>query len=138
MNTKTIVAVIVGAIASFLLGWVIWGMLLMDYFQSNTVKYEGMMYEEPKLWAIFIGNLAASALLGWVLEKTNTRGFAGGFMTGLIIFMLNSISIDMMFYAMMNWYSNTTVIIVDIIVNSLFGGAIGGVMGLMMARGAEK
>lgn len=138
MNTKTIVAVIVGAIASFLLGWVIWGILLMDYFQANTIQYEGLMYPEPKLWAIFIGNLAASAMLGWILEKTNTRGFAGGMITGLIIFTLNSISIDFMFYSMMNWFSSATVMVVDIVVSSLFGGVIGGIMGLMMGRGAEK
>lgn len=134
MNTKTIVAVIVGAIASFLLGWVIWGILLMDFFEANTIQYEGMMYDEPKLWAIFISNLASSALLGWILAKTNTTGFGGGFMTGLIIFCLNSISIDMMFYSMMNWYSNFTVIIVDTIVNSLFGGVIGGIIALVRGK----
>ena len=137
MNTKTIIAAVVGAIASFLLGWVIWGMLLMDYFQKNTIQYEGMMLPESemKLWAIFISNLAGGFMYAWLFSRMNIRTFAGGAQAGAIIGALMALSIDMMFYSMMNWYANTTIIVVDILVNGFFGLVIGGIIGMMLGRG---
>src|SRR6188768_3837416 len=114
MNSKTIIAAVVGAIASFLLGWLVWGILLMDYFKTNTVQYEGMMLpdNEMKIWAIFISNLASSGLFAWLFSKMNITTLAGGFQTGAIINLVWALSIDMMFYSMMNWYANTTIIVV--------------------------
>jgi len=136
MNSKTIIAAVVGAIASFLLGWVVYGMLLVDYFKSNTVQYEGMMLPdgEMKLWAIFISNLASSWLFAWLFSRMNVRTFAGGFQTGAIINFVWALAIDMMFYSMMNWFANSTIIVVDVIVNAIFGGIIGGIIAMMLGR----
>jgi len=136
MNSKTIIAAVVGAIASFLLGWVVYGMLLVDYFKSNTVQYEGMMLPEGemKLWAIFISNLASSWLFAWLFSRMNVRTFAGGFQTGAIINFVWALAIDMMFYSMMNWFANSTIIVVDVIVNAIFGGIIGGIIAMMLGR----
>lgn len=140
MNSKTIIAAVVGAIAAFLLGWLVWGMLLMDYFTSNTIQYEGLMLPESemKLWAIFISNLAGSIMTAWVFSKMNLRTFGQGFQAGLIIYGLIAVSFDMMFYSMMNWFANTTVIAVDILVNAVFGGIIGGIIAMMLGRGTSS
>jgi hypothetical protein len=139
MNSKTIIAAVVGAIAAFLLGWLVWGMLLMDYYAKNTTQYEGLMLPESemKLWAIFISNLAGSTMTAWVFSKMNLRSFGGGFQAGLIIYALIAISFDFMFYSMMNWYANSTVIVVDILVNAVFGGIIGGIIAMMLGRGSS-
>ena len=139
MNSKTIIAAVVGAIASFLLGWLVWGILLMDYYKTNTVQYEGMMLpdNEMKLWAIFISNLASSGLFAWLFNRMNITTLAGGFQTGAIINLVWALSIDMMFYSMMNWYANTTIIVVDVIVNAIFGGIIGSIIAVMLGRGTR-
>ncbi len=139
MNTKTIIAALVGAVASFLLGWVIWGMLLMDYFTANTIQYPGLMLPETetKLWAIFISNLSGSFMFAWLFSRMNVKTLAAGAQTGAIINIFIAISIDMMFYSMMNWYANTTIIVVDILVNAFFGAVIGGVIALMLGRGEK-
>jgi len=139
MNTKTIIAAVVGAIASFFLGWVIWGMLLMDYFKTNTVQYEGMMLPdtEMKLWAIFVSNLCSSFLFAWLFSRMNVRTLADGAKTGAIINILLAASIVMMYHSMMNWYSNATIMIVDVLVNGFFGAVIGGIIALMLGRGEK-
>jgi hypothetical protein len=38
---------------------------------------------------------------------------------------------------MMNWYANSTVIVVDILVNAVFGGIIGGIIAMMLGRGSS-
>ena len=53
MDKKIITAAIVGAIVSFLLGWLIYGFLLMDYYTEYSVRYEGLMKDPPELWAYF-------------------------------------------------------------------------------------
>jgi len=140
MNAKTIIAAAVGSVVAFLLGWVIWGMLLMNFFQENTYQYEGLMLPETemKLWAIFIANLANAFMFAYVFDRMNVRNFAGGFQAGAIINFLISLSMAMMFYSMMNWYKSPTIMVVDVLVNTVYGGIIGGVIGLMLGRSGAK
>ena len=125
MNTKTIIAAVVGAIASFLLGWIIWGILLMDYFQANMIHYDGLMINPPILWAIFLSGLAQTTLFAFLFEKMNVVNLMDGFKYGVIINFFISISMTLFFYSSMNWYIGVTVMVVDILVNTIYGGLIG-------------
>ncbi len=138
MNTKTIIAIVVGSISAFLLGWLVWGILLADYYKANMIEYPGMMIDPPILWAIFISNIVGTTLLAWLFGKMNVNSMMGGFQAGAIIYFFIALSYSLMFYSMMNWYANTTVMIVDVIVNAVFGGIIGAIVGMMMGRGGEK
>jgi hypothetical protein len=138
MNSKSIIAILVGSIAAFLLGWLVWGMLLAEYYKNNMIEYPGMMIDPPILWAIFIANVAGTALLVWLFGKMGVNNMMSGFTNGAIIYFFISLSYAFMFYSMMNWYANTTVMVVDIIVNALFGGIIGGIVGMLMGKGAES
>lgn len=138
MNTKTIIAAVVGAIASFLLGYIIWGVLLMDYFEENSIQYDGLMNNPPILWAIFLSGLATSSLYAFLFDKLSINSVVEGFKYGLIINFFIAVSFALYFYAAMNLYSGTTVIFVDVIVNTIYGGLIGAVIGFMMGRGMAK
>ena len=137
MNSKMIIAAVVGAISAFLLGYVVWGMLLTGYFQENTYQYEGMMLPEAefKLWAIFLSNLANAILYAWLFNRMNVTSFGSGFQIGAIINLLFSFGLVMMFYSMMNWYKGPAVMVVELVVNSLFGGVIGGIIALVLGMG---
>jgi len=136
MNTKIILAAIAGSILYFLLGWLIYGFLLMDFFVENTKFYEGLMYEMPNFLLYFLANLSLSYLIAFIFQKwanikTISKGFSAGFFIGLFL----SISIDLMFYASMDLYTPTGVV-VDIIVNSVIIGVAGGSIGWIL--GFEK
>ena len=133
MNTKIILSAIVGSIIYFLLGWLIYGFLLMDFFIENTKQYDGLMYEMPNLLLVFLANLSLSYLVAFIFQKwagikTLSKGFSAGFFIGLLF----SISVDLMFYASLDLYTPTAVV-VDIIANSvivaLVGGSIGWILG---------
>src|SRR3712207_8732781 len=47
MNIRILVATLAGGLTMFLLGWLIFGILLMDYFKANTIQYPGLMKETP-------------------------------------------------------------------------------------------
>jgi hypothetical protein len=134
MSTKIILAAIAGSIIYFLLGWLIFGFLLMDFFAENTKFYEGLIYEMPNLLLVFLSNLSLSYLLAFIFQKwadikTLSKGFTAGFFIGLFL----SISIDLMFYASMDLYT-PTVVVIDIIANSVIiafvGGSIGWILGI--------
>lgn len=49
MNSKFIIASVAGGIASFLLGWLIYGILLMDFMKANSMYYANLMKEPPNM-----------------------------------------------------------------------------------------
>jgi len=137
MNTKTIIAAGAGAITAYLLGWLLWGILLEDYYTNNMVQYAGLMKEPPLLWLVFIANLATAFLFAWLFSRMNVRTFAGGFQAGAIIAVLYALSNSLMYYAFMNWYQTPAVIGVDLLVNAVYGGLVGSVIALMLGRGTK-
>lgn len=134
MNTKLFIAAIAGGVLYFLLGWIVYGILLMDFYAENTIVYAGLMKEMPNLILMFLSNLFMAFLITWIFQKwANIRTVSHGFSAGFLIGLLYSLSIDLMFYSTMNLY-NETVLIVDIIVNAvliaLVGACIGWILGL--------
>ncbi|MFI5218068.1 MAG: hypothetical protein ACHQNT_01180 [Bacteroidia bacterium] len=135
MNTKLLIATIVGAIASFLLGWLVYGTLLMDFWKTNTTIYEGLSVDPPRLWAIFLGGLCYCFLLAWIFDKwSNTRDFKGGFINGMIISLPIMLWTWLGYYAFLNLYTST-LMITDIIVGTLFNGVVAGIIAAMLGRG---
>jgi hypothetical protein len=125
MNTKLILATLAGGILYFLLGWLIYGVLLMDFSMANTTQYAGLMKEMPDLLVLFLGNLSFALLMAWIFQKwANISSAGSGFSAGLFIGFLFAVTVDFMFYSMMNLYS-ITMVIVDIITTSVMSAIIG-------------
>lgn len=133
MTTGTIVGVIAGSIVMFLLGWLMFGILFMDYFQANTVQYPGLMKEPPVIWAIYLFNLAWAALIGIVLAYGGRSGWAEGAKAGAITMFVLSAGLNMEFFAFMNMHKDTAPIIVGILIVTLLGAAAGAVIGAVKA-----
>jgi len=134
-TNKILVGGITGGVTLFLLGWVIYGILLMDY---STANYNQCM-NKPMLdmiwWSMILSNLALGFLLATIFSWSNTTGFLAGAKTAGIIGLLLSASMDFGYYSMTTMYSNSTVIIVDIIAYTVYlaiaGAVIGWVMGVV-------
>jgi uncharacterized membrane protein len=138
MNTKMLLAALGGAVAFFILGWLVYGILLMGFYESNSVHYEGLMYEMPNLFMIFIANLSTALLIAYIFDRwANIRTFGGGFMGGMIIGVLFTISFDFYSLATMN-LMNTTAAIVDIIAGTIMSGIVGGVVGFILGAGKKE
>jgi uncharacterized membrane protein len=127
-----IFAALAAAVTMFLLGWVLFGMLLMDFYKENSIHYEGLMKEMPNIFLIFVSNLLFSFLLSFIYSKwANISTFGKGFTYGLLIGFLIMTAFDMYFLAGMNLF-NGKLIIIDIILNTLMVGIAGGVAGLVL------
>ena len=134
MKSKTLIGGLIAGVLSFFLGWLVFGILLKDYYSANTLKYAGLERLEPIMWALIIANLAWGLLLAYILDLAGANSMAKGFTCGLIIFFLMALGIDMFFIAFMR-LMRLRLAVVDIGANALFGGIIGAVVGWWYGRG---
>jgi len=137
MNTKVLLAGLAGGIVAFLLGWVIFGMLLMGYYEANMIHYDGLIKGEGEmhLGLMFLSNLMLSMMLAYVFSRMGVNDLKGGLIAGAIIGFLVYLSVDLGFMAMMNMFANHTMVVVDVLANTVWAALIGAVVGLMLGRG---
>lgn len=137
MSTKAILAGLAGGTFAFFAGWLIFGILLMDYMMSNVTTYEGLMKDPPDMLFLVISNLAWGFLYSYIFHKwANIKTFGAGFMGGLVISFFITLSFDTSMYAFYN-LMNLTGTVIDIFMGTLFGGLIGGVVGLVLGTGKQ-
>ena len=89
MDTKKFtIGTLVGGIVFFLLGYLLYGMLLASFFKQHSTAVAGSMktMEEFVWWALILSNLAWGALLTYIFLKIgNIQSFGSGARLGLTI-----------------------------------------------------
>ena len=134
MNTKRLITGgIVAGVVFFLLGWLFYGYLLVDFFASNSGTATGVSRDEESMliWAVFLGNLLFGFLFSYVFEKAGIRSFVSGFTSGSVIGFLTSSAIDLTMYGTSH-LMNTTALAVDIAVFTIMAAIAGGAAGATM------
>lgn len=137
MNTKVIYASLATGIASFFLGWLVFGIALDGYFKAHTLTHAGLMKDPPNMIALAIANLAWGFTLAWLLWKMGATSASAGLVPGAIIGLLFALAFDMYMASFMMLYSGRMVIAVDILVNAAMGAVLGGVAGAVLGMGSK-
>jgi membrane protein YqaA with SNARE-associated domain len=129
MSTKALVATVIGGIVNFILGYVIYDLLLGSFYGSHTGG-SSVMRETPEMWAIALGCLAYAATLTlvfvrWAGIKTIQTGAQAGAWIGL----LTGIAYSAWRYAETYSYDGPMMIAVEgvtmAILSAMTGAAIG-------------
>lgn len=134
MNMKIIRGTLFGGIAYFLMGWLVWGILLMDFYNANFNQCASRSETERIWWALIVSSLTIALLLTLFLKWSGAKGIVDGLKTGAIFGFLYSLSLDLSFYSMTTMFNNSTSIIVDVIVNTLVMAVIGLVIVLLWGK----
>jgi hypothetical protein len=137
MNSqKFILAGIAGGIVYFLLGWLVYGMLLQDYMTENTLA--GVMRDEKEMiwWALILGNLASGFVLAYVIGKGGASAGSGA-MTGLVVGLLIALSFDLIMYATSKIITNMQFIAIDVIASAVMASIAGAVVGWVYSMGKK-
>ena len=131
MNTKTIVAGVIGGIAFYLLGWLFYGMLLMDFFEANSGTATGVMREpdEMVMWSLILGHLVWGYLLAYIFNHwANISTWDGGAKAGALLGVLMSMSMGMVWYGTSNigtMLSGAADVVVSGVMSAIAGAIIG-------------
>lgn len=137
-TSKILFGGIAGGVTYFLLGWLVYGVLLMDYMAANYNQCAARPEQDMIWWAMILSNLAFGFLLSIVFIWSNTTSIMAGVKVGGIIGLLFSVSIDLNFYAMTTMASNLSVLFVDIIAVTFMSVITGGVVAWVMGIGKKQ
>jgi hypothetical protein len=136
MLSRVLAATVAGGIAFFILGFLIYGLVLDPLvIRPNTSPEVLKLMKDPPVWVLLIlGNFVAAFLLAYIFEKWATiRTFVGGLTGGATIFFLYALHTQLMFAAFMNMTSYVPMI-ADIIGSTILGSLAGGVVGLVLGK----
>ena len=137
MLTRVLAATVAGGIAFFVLGFVIYGLILDPMvMKPNMVIYAGLMKETPTWIPLILANFVSAFLLAYIFDKwASISTFISGLKGGAIVWFLISLAYQLMFVAFMNLSKNYIPPIADvagsIVMGAIGGGVIGQVLGMM-------
>ncbi|MCU0454916.1 MAG: hypothetical protein MUE74_01340 [Bacteroidales bacterium] len=134
MALKILRGTILGGIAYFLLGWLVYGVLLMDFFSARINQCANKPDGEMIWWAMIVSNLALALLLTLILNWKKAAGIVDGLVTGAIFGALFTIMMDFSFWSMTTMYGSISTILVEIVVSAALYGVIGMVIVLTWGR----
>lgn len=130
---KLAVGGIVGGVIFFFLGWLLYGMLLVDFMKSHPGVVSGYEKEMPDMLYLAIGNLASGLLMAYVFIKANVNTLMGGLIMATIMGLLMAVSFDCMMYGTTNLLSKKA-IMADVLAATAMFAVTGAVVGLVLGK----
>ena len=135
MNMKRLtIGSVVGLVALYVLGIVIWEMVFTDFFAANAGPAEGVLRESPVMWAVVIGSLFYAVLLTLAIEnQSGESSLATGLKIGAVIGVLLWGTTDFVLYGYQN-VNNLTATIADVVLEGIRGGITGAVIAVVLSK----
>ena len=121
---KILRGTVFGGITFFILGWLVWGVLLMDFMAANSNDCAARPDAEMVWWAMIVSNFTLAMLVTLVLKWSGAKSAMDGIKTGAIFGVLMGLSMDLMMYSMTTLY-NFTALIVDVIAYTIIVAVLG-------------
>lgn len=133
---KLAIGSVAGGVVYFLLGYLCYGVLLKDFFDSNTNPNFVADMEKMTWWALILGNLFSGALLAYIFGKANVSTAGGGASTGFVVGLLVALSFDLIMYGVLH---STTIkaVAADVAVSAVMSAIAGAVVGWVLGMGKK-
>ncbi len=131
MFTKqNLLATVVAAVAMFVLGFLIWGVATVDFFEGQTLT--NVMKDPPDFPVLILSNLIAAFALSVIYGKwaRGYHSFGGGFQFGVWVGIFVGLGIGLLWYATSE-FMDLTGHLAEAVLDILYYGVIGGVIALM-------
>ena len=130
-NNKILLAGLVGAVVAFLLGFIVYGNVLTDFFMENSGSASGVMRGDDEMQ--WIPMILGHITWGLLFAVINITTFATGAKAGALLGFLIGASFDLIQLGSTH-IPNLTGVIVDIIVMTIISAIVGGVVGWFLGR----
>jgi hypothetical protein len=137
MIKKIFITTVIGTIAYYLFGLLVFDFILGNYTNLNTTQLAGFKKTEEQfsMLLLIVSCTAYACLLSFILVYLlNIKQLIKAFMIGSTVGILVAIMTDSYWFATSHFYSNYTVMFLDI----LAAGISVGVLGLVIALTNKK
>jgi hypothetical protein len=138
MNTKTIIAAIIGGVAALILGFVLYGLLLKNIMAGMMGSAKNVMKPDADMiwWAQILGNLIFAYLVAWIFSSwAGINTFAGGSKAGAMMGFLFTTGSDLISYATTNIFTLNGALL-DIVSSIVIWAIASGIVGWWLGRSA--
>jgi hypothetical protein len=135
MNAKVLVAGIIGGIAFFFLGWLIWGIALMDIMSAHSNAACMKPEAEMNMVYLVIANLLWGIVFAYIFSNwTGVNSFNAGLLRGAILSVLIGLTMDLYSLSMTTMMTSTTPMLINVAANAVVGGIVGGIVSWWLGR----
>ncbi|HYJ90600.1 MAG TPA: hypothetical protein VEV84_04775 [Pyrinomonadaceae bacterium] len=136
MNTRVVVATVAGGAALFLLGFLVFGLLLQPWIEGQMVKHDNLILSQPNFVTLIIANLVWAFLVALIFDRwASINTFLGGLIGGAMISFLMDLYFQLMHMSFMNFFNGITPYLVDVLgftlIGAIAGGVVAAVLGMM-------
>ncbi len=139
MNNKVLIAGLAAGVVSFFYGWVMYGMLLADFFAANMGSASGVNRgpEEMDFAMLTMGNLAFGFLMAFIASWAGANNFVSGLKIGLVVGLFAGLGFNGMMMGTTH-ISTMNAMLADVAVFTVMIGLVGGVAAALLGRGGAK
>lgn len=131
---KILVSGVIIGVVSFFLGWLVWGILLVDVLKMDGMSAVMRPETDMIMWAMAVSNILWGILLAYIfVEWANISTFQNGMIAGAVLGFLISAAYDTGFYSMTTLFTLQEVV-KDVLVNTVLTGILGGLLGWWLGR----
>lgn len=134
---KILISAIAGGVFNFLLGWLVYGILLasvMKELSSPDVALISLKEEEIRLGYLFLSCTIGALLMAYIFVKAgNINTWQSGAKTGAVIGLLMASWINSSLYSMTKYFTFNGMLF-DVAVNTVMAAATGVVVALVISR----
>ncbi len=135
MDMKRItVGSLVGLVALYILGIVIWEIVFTDFFAANLGSATGVMRETQILWPVILGTLFYAVLLTLAVEsQSGSQSLLSGLKAGAVIGALVWGTSDFILFGYQNIF-NLNAVIADTVLEGVRGGICGAIIAVVLSK----
>jgi hypothetical protein len=134
---KILRGTVFGGIAYFLLGWLVWGILLMDFLSGNMNQCANRPDAGMIWWAIILSNFVVALLLTLILNWAGAKSITDGLKYGALFGLLFASAMAFSSWSMTTMYTNMGAMAVDIAASAVVLALVGLVITLTWGRSSK-
>lgn len=133
MYKKILLSTLGGAVALFLIGGLVFEVLLKDYSSEMAKSLGSAANTNPSVIVIALAQTSIALLLSILFYKLKINLFSSGLLNGAWIMFLIMLWFDFWMFATFN-FMTTNLMLVDVVSNTAFGAIAGGVIAFIQGK----
>jgi len=134
---KILRGTLIGGVAYLRIGWLVYGVLLYNFFSPMTNNCANRPDGEMIWWAMILSNLLIALFLTLLLKWSGARRITDGLKTGALFGALFTGTIDLSLYSMTTMYLSLLPIVIETLVSAAVFAVVGMIIALTWGKTKE-